>query len=197
MYKLYLLNTDTVTLDMIDMLSDERKRKVSSYIYEKDKKLSLGAGILLDTMLKTHNLREKDMLYSYNKYGKPYFINYPYIYYNISHSEKMCILVEDSKNIGCDIEKTREYDKDIIDKCFSIKEKENINKTDNKNYLFTQIWTAKEAFLKNIGLGLSNEMNNITIDVENNKIIQNISDKEYKLTSIQKDDYLISIIEEK
>lgn len=198
MYKIYTLNTDTLSLDKIEEISIERRKKLDSFFFEKDKKLSLGASILLDKMLREYNLREKDMIYSYNKYGKPYFKNHPEIKFNLSHCENMCMLVSSTKDIGCDIEKIRNYDVDIVKRCFSKDEEETINNSLDKNYLFTLIWTCKEAFLKNIGTGLSDDIQKISINILEDKISvkQFISNKNYVFTTSRIDDYLLTICEE-
>jgi 4'-phosphopantetheinyl transferase len=197
MYKLYSLNTDDISLDTAFDISSVRRSKMESYQFEKDKKLSLGASILLDQMLKKHDLREKDMIYGFTQYGKPYLKGYEKIHFNLSHSEKMCILVESDKEVGCDIERIQKDDVDIVNRCFSEEEKRNLEKSSDKDRLFTQIWTAKEAFLKCIGTGLSEKMKDITITHnENIRVKQSVNQKLYSFHSAKIEDYVLTICEE-
>ena len=87
--------------DHLGQLSDERKKKYNKFKNEKAARLSLLGGYLLDTALLEYGLREKDMTYVYNAYGKPSFANRPDILFGISHSgtkAMVCMLREDTGN---------------------------------------------------------------------------------------------------
>ena len=56
----------------LEELSEYRLEKVNRLRYEKDKKLSVAAGILLDRALKECHLSEKDCRYQIMEHGKVY-----------------------------------------------------------------------------------------------------------------------------
>ncbi len=198
MAKLYLVNTKSVREEDINNLSSFRIKKANSFVDEKDKLLSLAAGIALYKGLKEIGLNEKDLDIEINEYGKPYFKDQTNIKFNLSHSIDTSICVISSKEVGCDIEKLRKYNTKIVNKCFSNKEQEFIKKASNINEAFTRIWTLKESFLKAIGKGVDFNMNNITIIPQENNVIikQNIDNRNWKLNEIKIDDNYIAICEE-
>ena len=198
MTKLYLVNTKSVREEDINNLSSLRIKKANSFVDEKDKLLSLAAGIALDKGLKEIGLNEKDLDIEINEYGKPYFKDQANIKFNLSHSIDTSICVISSKEVGCDIEKIRKYNAKIVNKCFSNEEQGFIKKALNKNEAFTRIWTLKESFLKAIGKRVDFNMNNITIIPQENNIIikQNIDNRNWKLNEIKIEDNYIAICEE-
>ena len=196
MLKLYYLQTDLIDEKKGENLSKYRINKVNNFIFEKDKKLSLGAGILLDQGLnQIYNLTESEVEIVFNEYGKPYIKNHPQIHFNISHTSKMSICVFSSSVVGCDIETIREYNQEVVNRCFSDLEKEYILKARNKNVAFTRIWIHKEAFFKCIGTGLNKKMNQVSIIIKDNSISidQNIYKGEYIFQERKINNYLISI----
>lgn len=89
--------------------------------------------------------------------GKPYAEGLP-VHFNISHSGNNAAVVFSPFPIGIDIEEVKNYRSRIVDKCFTISEKEYLssgNDEHERNCRFFEIWTAKEAFLKYTGKGLS------------------------------------------
>ncbi len=198
MAKLYIVDVDSLNEDSINLLSNYRINKMNTYIFDKDKKVCIGAGIALNNGLKEYNLKEKDIEYEFSKYGKPYIKNNKEIYFNISHSNELAICAISNKEVGCDIEKITKYNEKVVKKCFSLKEIDYINNSLNKDEAFTRIWTYKESFLKTIGIGINDKMNEFSIVPKNKDIIieQNINNKKYKLVEFRKEDYIISICEE-
>ena len=77
----------------LEELSEYRLEKVNRLRYEKDKKLSVAAGILLDRALKECHLSEKDCRYQIMEHGKVYLADHPEIAFNISHSGCVAVLI--------------------------------------------------------------------------------------------------------
>ncbi len=202
MLKFYYLNTDCIDESSANNLSTFRLNKSNNFVFDKDKKLSLGAAILLKQGLsELYNLNEEELEYGFNEYGKPYIKNHLDIHFNISHSFKMSIVVFSSNNVGCDIEAIRKYDESVVNRCYSIKEKEYVLNSKDRDLAFTKIWIHKESFFKCLGIGLNKSMNEISIiiDDSNNSIsvIQNINSNKYVFEERKIDDYLISICYQK
>ena len=196
MIKLYYLKTDLIDKYNIDELSKYRLDKANRYKSNKDRNLSLAAGLVFNMGLKElYNLKEKEIDIGLLEYGKPYVINHPEINFNIAHSNSMSICVFSSTRVGCDIEQVRRFNIDVMNKCYSDKEIEFINKVDNKDLAFTRIWLHKEAFLKNLGIGLNDNMKDISIIIDNDVISakQDLDNNEYIFEERRINDYLISI----
>ena len=171
MIKLYCVNVNSMTKEEIDSLSSTRKEKASRYMFEKDKKLSLAAGVAFARGLKEYGLKESKVKISYSDHGKPHLIDYPDIHFNLSHSGEMAIAVFSDNEVGCDIEKIRHPNMKVIDFSFSDQEKAIINDCNDPNKEFTKIWTFKEAYSKMVGIGLSSNLKEInSVEITRRKI---------------------------
>ena len=118
------------------------------------------------------------------KHGKPYF-DIPNGYISVSHSGDLVAVVIDSKPIGIDIEIIKPFNQKLIKRVCSERETEYISE---KIERFFEIWTAKEAYLKIEGIGLSKGIINIIVNPET-KTVNNM-----KWTLIKNENYICSII---
>ena len=101
-----------------------------------------------------HSTPEK-LEFKTSENGKPYIENYSDFNFNISHtSGAIAIAISDSP-VGIDIEKIRKADFRVAKRFFTEKENEYI-KAQNSDTRFFEIWTAKEAYFKCIGTGITN-----------------------------------------
>lgn len=144
---------------LMEHLSDERCSKTLKIKHLEGRCRSVGAGLLLDKALSEYGLREKDMVYTYGKNGKPVFAGHPDLFFNLSHSGSrvMCILAD--VPVGCDVEKIGKANPKIAKRFFT--EPENVEldavgSSDEQQYreLFFSYWTLKESFVKCTGQGL-------------------------------------------
>ena len=98
-----------------------------------------------------------------DKFGKPYFEDTD-IHFNISHSGCYVIAAVSDEDIGIDIQK-----------------------------IFCEIWTIKEAYLKNIGIGLRKPLNSFEIDFSEDAP-QIVGKKEYKFVQLKFDEkYIVTV----
>ncbi|RQW19075.1 4'-phosphopantetheinyl transferase superfamily protein [Bacillus sp. C1-1] len=118
------------------------------------------------------------------KEGKKYLNENLGIYYSVSYSADLILLGISSSEIGVDLEKIRPIDYNAISSYFSLKEREHLDLMSPGLALieFFRIWTAKESYLKYIGIGLNHGLNNFSML------------QERRVTSfIFGDDYFVSI----
>lgn len=119
--------------------------------------------------------------------GKPYFDGCD-IFFNISHSDGFCICATDTKPLGVDVERLRALaDRDkLAERYFCAEEKEFIQESDDPDLAFLRVWTKKEALLKCIGVGLTQDLRSL-----------NIFDKKLRFSELTKEvgneKFLISI----
>lgn len=138
-------------------MSRERRRKVDACLLKKDRRLSLGAGILMDQGLSARGLCERDAVVSYREKGKPYLPQYPQIHFNLSHSGSKALAVFAEVETGCDIEQVQEADLALAERFFTRKEYDFIAGQQGRrrqDEAFFRLWTLKESFLKAVGTGL-------------------------------------------
>lgn len=159
-FDLYIAGIDEIPNDdFTETISEYRLKKAKNYKNEDDRKLSILSSLLLDKALKKHDLSERDMKYTFNAYGKPYFINAKELHFSISHSGDYAMVVMSDKEIGCDIQQIKDINLSIADRFFTAEERKYVKCTEN----FFRIWTLKESFIKAIGKGLALPLNSFSI----------------------------------
>ena len=124
-------------------------------------KLRIYAEVLLQTQIcKDLKLKNHDITFVSNIFGKPSLTNYPNYYFSISHTNNAIAIAFSENQIGIDIERIQNADLRIAQRFYCEKEKEYIYKDPNNiNERFYEIWTKKEAYIKYIGKGLSIPLN--------------------------------------
>lgn len=159
-FDLYIAGIDEIPNDdFTETISEYRLKKAKNYKNEDDRKLSILSSLLLDKALKKHDLSERDMKYTFNAYGKPYFANAEDLHFSISHSGEYAMVVLSDKEIGCDIQQIKDINLSIADRFFTAEERKYVKCTEN----FFRIWTLKESFIKAIGKGLALPLNSFSI----------------------------------
>lgn len=108
--------------------------------------------------------------------GKPYSIDDPGLYFNMSNSGDLVALAfSRDGEVGIDIEQIRPlHDLDeMINRNFTTREIRFINgKPNEKISRFFRFWTIKESFLKAIGEGMRLRPDNLEFVIENDHIRQ-------------------------
>lgn len=186
MLKLYYANVSNLNLEKsYSKVSNNRKAKIDNFIFEKDKKLSCGAELLLLNSLKKIGIY--DPIFKLTKFEKPYISNYPNIHFNLSHSGEMVACGISDKEIGVDIEKVDDIDLDIAKNYFFNNEYEDIMKSNNSKEKFFEYWVLKESYMKYTGLGFNLELNSFSIEIKDKislKINKELKDINFNLFSI-------------
>ena len=103
--------------------------------------------------------------------GKPWFVGCPY-HFNLSHSGWQAMCVMSKFPVGCDVERRRNLDRDIGERCFSERERQLLQQCgeEAKEELFFKLWTLKESFMKCTGLGFHLALKDFSIVFERDKI---------------------------
>ena len=150
----------------------ERQDRVGRYIRQEDAIRSLCGSLLIQYVIQKE-LKEDNVTYSYNKYGKPFINEFPKFHYNISHSHDWVVCATDNIEVGIDIEKIKEIDLGIAKRFFAPIEYAQIERrpSDQQLSCFYEYWTMKESFIKALGKGLSIPLNSFCIREENGEYI--------------------------
>lgn len=175
-----------------------RKHKIDAFRFAKDKRLSLGAGILLGYALKNDGLKEM----SYNANGKLYLPNSS-LHFNLSHSGSIAMIAVSENHVGCDVELIRPIGiLQTAEHFFCDSEYELLKNTVSEQeqiILFYRLWTLKESFMKAIGLGMNLPLNQFCITFSDAipVVRQAVNQKEYSLKEYQYDtNYCFSVCTE-
>ena len=137
-------------------LTEERKAKTDRLRFDKDKKLSVGAGALLSNALEDVGFDMTGKMTVTDAFGKPHFGD-DSIFFNISHSEKKVMCAVSDLPVGCDVEYVGKYKDDLAKRYLHEKEYADLcalETEEEKRQMFYEIWTRKESFVKAVGLGL-------------------------------------------
>ena len=173
-----------------DQMSPERKKKIDAFKPQKNKLLSLAAGILLKRAL------ENEGIYSYEIVekgaGKPYIKGREDVFFNLSHSGERAIIAVSDKEVGIDIQEKSHFQPGLIKRVFSeseILQAEHIG--GDLDMLYTGLWTDKESIMKYYGKGLSMEPLNIELDIRSESDLH--YSKEFHLIRKEISDYQVTI----
>lgn len=182
--------------EVMSDLWQKRKERILQYKHEKNRKQSLGAGLLLSHVLKKYGADLETLRYGEN--GKPETDG---ICFNLSHSEDLVICAVSAQPVGCDIEKISDMKKNIAERFFTINEVKYLDQFDEeeKRNEFFRLWTMKESYLKMTGEGMSLPLNMVefvfgeSVNVYREGTLCNCNIKEYefpgyKLTVCAEDD---------
>ncbi len=186
MIKTYIKNASQTPLTEhnLSMVSESRRAKIEQLHHERDKRLSLAAGLLVHFVF-----GKSEPLVS--EYGKPYISGERE--FNLAHSGDYAILsVGESAPLGCDIERMRSVDPFRIGKIvFCEAELKALSNARDKCDVFFTLWTKKEAFIKCVGEGFHLAAKSVDLSSPENTVVHNgvrYFFKEYMLT-----DYKIMI----
>ena len=161
--------TEKQEQDLKKLLSAARQKKIEKLRYGADRRLSLGAGLLLDHGLKRYGLREQGAEFGTVENGKPCLLHYPEIQFNLSHSGNMVMAAFSSCPVGCDVEKKQEARMKVAQRFFAPSEQKLLlaaEEGNERNLLFSRLWTLKESFLKVDGRGMAMPLDSFSIEFE-------------------------------
>ena len=106
-------------------------------------------------------MKNEDIRFDYGEHGKPFLHGRDDFQFSFSHAGGYVAFVCGKRSVGVDIERTDREKENIARKHFTENEYEAIYTRKEKT--FAEIWTAKEAYVKYLGTGLSKGLN--TFDV--------------------------------
>ena len=163
-----LYYTDVSKLDINQAhhaVSLERLEKTARYIHQKDKKLSIGAELLLKYSL--NQIGISNPVFDHDQYGKPFLGNHPLVHFNLSHSEDYVACAVSDSPVGVDIEHIQDAELDIARHYFFGSEYEHIQNSPRQERAFFQFWVLKESYMKMTGLGFRMALDEFSIDINN------------------------------
>jgi len=171
-YIIYYNSDEINVTDLFSYLSYEERAKANNYKFIQDKiRFSLTRKLLRLSLSNLLNIDQSKIEFEFTKFGKP-ILGHPIgnnLKFNISHSGNViCLAFNLEFEIGIDVEKTISdinY-KELAENYFTSREVKYVYSADNidaqiKNFYF--IWTRKEAYLKSLGSGLVENLNNIEV----------------------------------
>ena len=166
--------TDVNIAKNIGLLPAIRQKKVNNYMFEQDKKLSIGAWLLLTKALAEHDIDVSKFEYAVDPSGKPILKKCP-INFSISHSGKYVAVVISSSKVGIDIQEETTINQLVLTFMSNSDDISYYSSKENSLDAYFEIWTSKEATLKYRGIGITSSMKEIKIDYDNTYIFNDIN----------------------
>jgi len=158
--------------ELFQRLSIDERMRAERFHFEKDgKQYVVGVGILREILGSYVGIEPSELRFCHGKYGKPRLSDVfgnETVYFNMSYSEGLALYgFSRDCEIGVDIEFVRDFpemDK-IAERFFSRKENEVFLSLpeSKKKEAFFNCWTRKEAFVKAIGDGLYQPLDNFDV----------------------------------
>ncbi len=159
--------------EMYRAADEERRARADRFRYEDDRRRCLCADMLARKMLADASGKTpEEITFTIGHKGKP-SANVPF-YFNLSHSGDLVLCAVSDKPIGVDIEQIKPFRAGMVARYFTQTEAAYVwgdmtpsseTVTDSEICArFYRIWTAKEAYVKMTGTGISTDLTQIRYD---------------------------------
>jgi 4'-phosphopantetheinyl transferase len=170
---------------MLSIVSADKRESILKLRFPADQLLSLCAEVLVRFLAcSKYDTKNRDLSFAANGYGKPYLQHHPDFHFNISHTRSAVAVASSDGEIGVDIERISAANIKISEQFFAPAERDFVLQSADKDRAFYQIWTIKEAYIKQLGKGLSVPLTSF-----------NVLDDEIRILTqtVEKSGYIISI----
>jgi len=187
---LWRANLDLSSLiikNFINILSEDERNRANRFRFKQHRdRFIAGRGILRQLLANYLQLKSEQVIFEYSDRGKPHiasWLNQDSLQFNISHSQNLALYAFNYQRIiGVDLEYIKdkiEY-KQLAKRFFSNQELQLINSypSEEQKTIFFQLWTAKEAYLKATGYGLSGSLDKIEFTLNKNSKLSLIATKQ-------------------
>lgn len=150
-----IFNDDGLFEKFFATADGERRAKISALALREAKNRSLAAGVILPLALKECGYCGI-VKQGRGKYGKPCLVEPDGLFFNLSHSGDYTAVAVSDGEVGCDIQQIKPADLRVARRFYSEEEREAVESAgEGAEELFYRIWTAKESYLKALGVGLN------------------------------------------
>lgn len=144
---------------LLSYVSLQRQERILRYTFEADKKLSLYAALLARFGISLiMGLPTSELVFSIDTNKKPFLLSHTGCHFNLSHTRNfvLCGICLDEP-IGIDVEKQIAAPFEIMKSVFHSEEIRYVEYSSelDRESRFYKVWTRKEAFTKQCGMGLA------------------------------------------
>ena len=163
-------------------ISVQRREQALKFRHEQGQRLCVLAYQLLKQGLREAYGITENPIFEYNEHGKPSIVGHPEIFFNLSHCKEAVVCVVSDQPVGVDVESFHEYHESLVRYTMNDTEIQKIESSEDPAIAFIRLWTMKEATLKLIGTGISND-------------IKTVIDGTKKYTTVTRQRYIYTICE--
>lgn len=163
MIDLWYLNTDNISQEdikaLLSLLPQEMINGITRFRNHEDRRLKLFSRLMIKKYYEEQGQKFNWLEWQISPGGKPYYNNNSKKF-SISHSGNYVIVAFSDYEIGTDIERPASFDILSVLDYLHPQEAEYIESASNSEEAFFMVWTRKEAYLKAIGKGIIDGLNN-------------------------------------
>jgi 4'-phosphopantetheinyl transferase len=150
------------------ILSADEQARADRFYFERDRhRFTISRGRLRQILSHYLNTPAEQIQFCYGTYGKPSLASSlanTGLQFNLAHSGEVVLCgVTRDRQIGVDVEQIRPMPKvqQLAERCLSPQEQDSLTASSCPEEAFLSYWTCKEAYLKAIGSGLTQPMEQI------------------------------------
>ena len=173
-WRLRLERDASISEKLKETLSADETVRAERFRFHRDRyRFSLARAVLRDLLGRYLGRDPAKLVFSYNRDGKPGLASSegPTIEFNLSHShDEVLYAFALHRRVGVDIERIRSktFDLKIAERFFSERETKSLRALPQaqRPRAFSLYWTAKEAYIKARGEGLSSALNQVEVRLD-------------------------------
>ena len=162
-------------------ISEQRREQALKFKFELGQRLCVLAYQLLKQGLREEYGITENPVFEYNEHGKPSIVGHPEIHFSLSHCKEAAACVISDHPVGIDVESIREYKEGLAHYAMNDEEVRQIEASGHPAAAFIRLWTMKEATLKLIGTGISDDLKTA------------IDHERYQYTTVERATYLYTV----
>ena len=87
--------------ELYERVPEHRQKKIDKIRFEKDKRLCLGAWLLLEQALAARGIDRASLEVACAPGGKPYLTKHPEVFFSLSHSGEQVMCAVSTAEVGC------------------------------------------------------------------------------------------------
>lgn len=174
MTRLYVLDLNVLKSgrwrELLPELPQDRRERAQGCRFEDDSIRITGAGWLLQQALERAGVPVESRQITVNPFGKPELTGNGEIHFNLSHSGGWAVCAVGDKPVGVDVELPR-CSMAVARRHFCPEELQPLEALSwqEQKIRLNRLWTAKEAFVKAMGRGLTVPLNSFRVRLTENK----------------------------
>ena len=157
--EIHIANTARLALgsrwpDVWGALTPEERQRASRFLRDSDRTRYI-TGVLLTRAAAAERTGSWWTEIRRNEFGKPFLSGDDSFYFNLSHSDDLVVFAQGDAPVGVDVERIAPIEWRQLASVFSDEERAMLDRSTEPLRLFYRMWTAREAFAKEEGVGLS------------------------------------------
>lgn len=191
---------------LFSSIGSDAKEKAQRYRFEADRIRSAVGAVMIRSGVR-RAFPNAEIHIEINSYGKPCVSERTGYEFNLSHSGSIIAFVEGDEPVGIDVELVKDKKWRLFQRYLSDEEMKMIETSDDPEACFFEVWTIREAFAKEEGLGLRILDKSFSVDYDTRKIyydgrilcyrsFDHYADERYKISICSSGDLSDVIIKE-